>query len=413
MVIAVDLLVLGGGVQGLALMKELSGDYSAVLVGRSLRASETLQFHGHFSSGWNAANLEAAKVFCQAASSWRSDLKEYNLPFQQNPFYVALPEKTAASLEPNWEKAGIAFRKAPFPKPFDLSRLPAHEAYHFPEDLVCDGAPVIAQLQQRLAGALLEGEVTGVKIHDGVVQEVAVRTGKETVTVTPGFVLAACGAGNAALLQLMGLPREQVARSQVARPLHMVLARGTALPAFSGYFSDLAVIGHPLDDGEKLWLITYNPPTPKFTEGAVEMARDPQVEPAVVRTSLEKLATVLPDLGKVASQCRWDVYVGWKTDAPGGNPDALLRLEYAKPYDVRSFGVKNFLAVWPNRWHLATPAAKDAGKVVRDTLKHGVAGPRLPANPAPDPDAARMKWVRSDRRWQSWAEFAKTYNFSG
>src|SRR5262249_31298722 len=168
MVIAVDLLVLGGGVQGLALMKELSGDYSAVLVGRSLRASETLQFHGHFASGWNAANPEAAKVYRRAAASWRSDLKEYNLPSQQNPFYAALPEKAAASLEPPWAKAGIAFRKAPFPKPFDLSRLPAHEAYHFPEDLVFDAAPVIALLQQRLAGALLEGDVTGAKVRDGV-----------------------------------------------------------------------------------------------------------------------------------------------------------------------------------------------------------------------------------------------------
>jgi hypothetical protein len=133
----------------------------------------------------------------------------------------------------------------------------------------------------------------------------------------------------------------------------------------------------------------------------------------VVRTSLEKLAAVLPGLGEVASRCWWDVYVGWKTDAPGGNPEALLRLEYPRPYDVRGFALQNFLAVWPNHWCLATPAARDAARVVRATLKRGVDCPRLPANPAPDPAAARMKWVRSDRRWRSWAEFAKTYNFSG
>src|SRR5262245_41588076 len=98
MTIAVDLLILGGGVQGLALMKELSVDYSAFLVRRSLRVSETLQFHGYFSSGWNAANLEAARVYCQAASSWRSVLNEYRVLSHENPFYAALPEKAAASL---------------------------------------------------------------------------------------------------------------------------------------------------------------------------------------------------------------------------------------------------------------------------------------------------------------------------
>jgi hypothetical protein len=79
---------------------------------------------------------------------------------------------------------------------------------------------------------------------------------------------------------------------------------------------------------------------------------------------------------------------------------------------VQDFGLRNFLAVWPNHWCLATPAAEAASKVVRETLKPGVAGPRLPTNPAPDPEAARMKWVRSDRRWQTWTEFAKKYGFN-
>lgn len=73
----------------------------------------------------------------------------------------------------------------------------------------------------------------------------------------------------------------------------------------------------------------------------------------------------------------------------------------------------NFLAVWPNHWCLATPAAQDAANHVRDTLKPKVASPQLPASPIPDPDAMRMKCVRSDRHWRSWREFAREYDFNG
>lgn len=410
MSIAVDLLVIGGGIQGLALMKELSADYSKVLVGTSLRVSETLQFHGYFASGWNAANLEAARVYCQTAAYWRGDLARLGLPSQQSSFYAALPKETVAALHPNWHRAGIAFQNADCPRPFDLSRLPAHEMYHFPDDLIFDAGPFIAQLQKPFAGAMLEGKVTSLKVHNQVVREASAQIGGETLAITPRYVLAACGAGNAALLQMAGIAEEQVARSQVVRPLHMVLARGPSIPSVSGYFLDLVVIAHPLDNGERLWLITYNPPKPAFTGGAIDMSRDPAVDPAVVRTSLEKLADIIPGFDTIASQCLWDVYVGWKTDAPGGNQQALLRLEYPKPYEMQSFGIRNFLAVWPNHWCLATPAAQDAAKIVRDALQPSVDMPGLPTNQTPaDPEAARMKYVRSSRRWRGWAEFAKEY----
>jgi hypothetical protein len=320
-----------------------------------------------------------------------------------------MPKDAVAALQPNWDSAGIAFHKAPCPRPFDLSGLPAHEVYHFPDDLIFDAGPLIAQLQKPYAGAMLEGKVASLKVQDQSVHEVSAQVGGKTVAITPRFVLAACGAGNAALLQMAGVSAEQVANSQVVRPLHMVLARGPAIPNVSGYFLDLVVIAHPLASGERLWLITYNPPKPTFTGGVIDMSRDPEVDRAVVRTSVEKLAGIIPGFGTIACQCRWDVYVGWKTDAPGGNQQALLRLEYPRPYELGSFGLGNFLAVWPNHWCLATPAARDAAKIVREALQPGVGIPELPANASPDPESGQMKYVRSSRRWRGWTEFTKEY----
>jgi hypothetical protein len=98
---------------------------------------------------------------------------------QQSPFYAALPEEAAASLEANWQKAGIAFQKALAPKPFNLSRLPAHVVYHFTQDLVFDATAVIPRLRRLLASTLLEGEVCDLKVRDQVVEEVVVQVGRE------------------------------------------------------------------------------------------------------------------------------------------------------------------------------------------------------------------------------------------
>jgi hypothetical protein len=409
---SIDVLILGGGIQGIALLREVADDFSALLIGDDQRVSETLHFHGYFSSGWNATNLDAAKVYRRVAADWNRLLARYDLAPQQTSFHAALPPSAVDALQGNWKRAEISAVEEPFPAPLKLEGLPKHRVFRFADDLVFDGAAAFARFRDPVADHTRVGSAVGFERAGNRIAQVTVKISEKTIDLEPAIVLAACGAGNARILELLKLPAETVRNSQLVRPLHMVLARGPRLPKVSGFLLDLVVVHHPYDDHEGLWIVTLNPEEPRFSAGVVDMARDPAAEPALVRASLEKLAAVVPDFEKLAADCRWDVYVGWKTDAPGPKTAPLLNLEYPLPYDVRDFGLTNFLAVWPNHWCLATPAAAAAGREVRKKIEHDHDQPDVPAGAGLAPDSRRDKWKRSDRRWQEWKQFAARFGYA-
>jgi hypothetical protein len=407
----IDVLILGGGIQGLALLREVADDLSALLIGGDSRVSETLHFHGYFSSGWNATHLEAARIYRQAAAEWSRLLTRYALSPHQTSFHAALPPQTVAALQSNWQAAQIDAIEEPFPAPLELGGLPKHRVFRFVDDLVFDGAAAFARFQEPVADRTRVGRAVGFQRDGNRIAQVTVKIGDETVKIEPTMVLAACGAGNAQILKSLNLSAETVRNAQLARPLHMVLARGARLPSVSGFLLDLVVVHHPLNEQEGLWIVTLNPAKPKFTAGVVEMEQDPAVEPALVRATLEKLASVMPDFDRLAAGWQWDVYVGWKTDAPGPRPGPLLNVEYPLPYGVLDFGMENFVAVWPNHWCLATPAAAAVGRTIRTKLAHNHDQPDIPEGGGLSADSRRERWRSSDRQWQDWAQFAARFGY--
>ena len=108
----VDLLVIGGGIQGLSLTQELASDYSTALITSSLASSETMHFHGYFSSGWNAINPKAAQIYHDAARYWHSLLEQLDDSYQHPPFHVALPPAAVIHLQGNWDQVGIDYQYA-------------------------------------------------------------------------------------------------------------------------------------------------------------------------------------------------------------------------------------------------------------------------------------------------------------
>jgi hypothetical protein len=237
---------------------------------------------------------------------------------------------------------------------------------------------------------------------------VVVTTASGEMCFAPGYVFGAAGAGNATVLNMLGLPAAGISQSQAARPRHMVCLRSAALPNVSLFANELTIIAHSTQADEVAWLVTYDPPRPHLTQGVVDMTRDPRIAKSIVCATLSRLMALIPDFAALAPKCAWDVYAGWKTDAPNGGAKAS-----SKPYDVRSFGLDNFLAVWPNHWGLAAPAAMDAATIVRETLAQRYDQPALPPAAQPHPDAGKMKWLCSDRSWRTWQEFVGEYGFTG
>ncbi|MEM7023502.1 MAG: hypothetical protein AAF637_13055 [Pseudomonadota bacterium] len=140
------------------------------------------------------------------------------------------------------------------------------------------------------------------------------------------------------------------------------------------------------------------------------MAVDPPVEPVVLQASIERLRSLLPDFAALADSCLWDIYVGWKTDAPGPDPKPLLGLGYPRPYHITDAGLINAHVVWPNHWCLASAAAANIAQTLERACKPRRQQPELPAHRI---SAVPMKWCRSDRQWRSWPDFVASYGLHG
>ncbi|AWF81469.1 hypothetical protein BTJ40_11920 [Microbulbifer sp. A4B17] len=406
----VDVLVLGGGIQAVSLMRELSTDFSVLAIDQGLKDAESLHFHGYFSSGWNAAHPSAAKAYLQAAQFWRTQLESDAVNSRITDFYAALPQDFLDTVEPNWVAAGISVEEVPVPAPLMTTSLPSHRCFRFADDLMFDGAAAYRCFSAPVSERVVNGAIRGIVREDDRVVEVTAEIGGSSHRVKPQLVLSACGAGNAAILENLGVPVQIVRDVQVVRPLHMLLAKGGNVPPVSAFLKDLVVAYHKLEGGEGLWILTLNPEHPRFRSGVVDMRVAPPIERALIRDTLDRLANCMTGFEEWAASCHWGVYAGWKTDAPGPDGDALVQLNYPRPYHIHSFDIANFLAVWPNHWGLAVEAAKEAGKWVRSKAK--------PRHPQPeaigsllsqsvDHQTIRNKWQSDELEWHSWAEFAQ------
>jgi len=413
-VIPIDVLILGGGIQGVTLMRELIPEYSVLLVDDEFGDAESLHFHGYFSSGWNAANLQAAKIYRHAAQRWNRELSNSGVISHITDFHAVLTPDFLKAVESNWIDAAIPFEEAELPEIFDPDNLPSNRRFKFPDDLIFDGAEAYRSISEPLRQQIHRGRLASFQIKDSAIERVTLDMHGQSCQVKPELVISACGAGNAEVVRQLGAAEEQILNAQMVRPLHMLLARGPNIPPVSAFLIDLIVMYHPLENGEGLWILTLNPELPRFKAGVVDMRIPPEINNDLLCASFQRLSGAMVAFEAWAQGCQWSVYAGWKTDAPGPDGDPLVRLEYPTPYQLDDFGIQNFLAVWPNHWGLAADVADDAHEWVRSKLKsrhpQPGAGSGLPAG-AGSGHVIENRWQSDKLAWRSWKDFARQVGY--
>ncbi|WP_020412858.1 FAD-dependent oxidoreductase [Microbulbifer variabilis] len=412
--IPVDVLILGGGIQGVTLIRQLIPEYSVILVDDELGDAESLHFHGYFSSGWNAANPQAAEIYRTAAQHWHKELANSGVNSRITDFHAALTPDFLKTVEGNWAGAAIPSEEVELPEIFDPDGLPPNRRFRFPDDLVFDGAAAYLSVSEPMRKHIYSGRLASFQLAGSAIEQVALDIGGRSCEVRPELVISACGAGNAEVIRQLGVAEEQVQNAQLVRPLHMLLARGPNIPPVSAFLIDLIVMYHPLEGGEGLWILTLNPEVPKFKAGVVDMRIPPEIENDLLCASFKRLSSAMVAFEAWAQGCQWSVYAGWKTDAPGPDGDLLVQLEYPTPYQLDDFGLQNFLAVWPNHWGLAANVAEDAGKWVRTKLKSCHPQPGADSGLPPGPGIGHPienRWQSQELNWQSWEDFARKVGY--
>ena len=396
---SVDVVIVGGGIQGLVLLRELTAaGYGCVLVTPGdLGRGQTLHSHGLLNSG---TGLLTGALHGELHRFTLPYLRGLNVPsYGEDRSYLLVPPEVLDQLAPAWEANAYQ------PEPVDPSALPRGFEPLAPAYRVAGYNVDKRRLVQAVSGGLghlvLRGEV--VAVDDAL--EVREAASGEMVSLRAGAVVVAAGCGAKRLLrdhfQLEETALERIAYTK----LHMLCLRGPSdvLPEVGTVVSSEAlVVGHPFTDGGEpedrrvQWYATPFDPAPVTYDDAPDDAAAPVDRPAVQR-ALEALVRLVPSLRRDDERLAATVFAGYKQ-----NLDGQATRRECELVD----GERNVLMALPSVLANAVPNAVDAVSILRERVEPTG---RTGAGPYAGARVGELDEDTEQVRWAGWGDFARSF----
>lgn len=353
---AVDVVVIGGGVQGLLILDTLiAAGYSCVLVTEGdLGAGQTLHSHGFLNTGFGLGGRELPAAAAQIVHPY---LRTRGVSLMGN--WAVLPP---AGLRGLLLRARPAFTRLP-PAHLPAGFSPAFkDAARALPDCSFSKRQLVEALSQGREDYIVRGLVTGFRGREPVEAVVLRPEGSDTeVELRAGAVVVAAGCGSKRLLRdLVGAtPQFKRIKHRVVHMLCLRAPRG-ALPAASVAALSLGLLLAAHDDGERItWYVTPM----QLGGSSFDMVPNDAAAPAdstVLRRAWDTLQTLYPPLLGVAG-LQVGYYAGYRQDI-GNWPGARLCAVIA--------GAGNVIAALPSG--LVGPWRNAAGAL---TLVRGLTAP--------------------------------------
>jgi glycerol-3-phosphate dehydrogenase len=376
-VISTDVLIVGAGVAGLWLNARLRRlGYSTVVVERaSLGGEQTLKsqgiIHGGAKYALHGALTGASEAIADMPRRWsealagNGELDLSGVRLLSDAHYLWSPGTLAGNLTSFFASKAVRGRvdqvKGDKLPPALQDRAFKGKVYRLAE-LVVDVPSLLNKLAELAGDSLLAAETIEPLNESGELVGLRV-DGRE---IRAQRVVLSAGAGNAALLETLGLNQPAMQR----RPLHMVMAKGASLkPLYAhclggGPKPRITVTSHPAADGHWVWYLGGD------LAEADGVARTPEAQIAAAQ---KEVSNLLPWID--LSQVRWaSVRIDRAEPAQSGlvRPDNAFLAEQQR-----------LLVGWPTKLALA-PDFSDRvlANLERDGIKPG-AHPALPKLPRP------------------------------
>jgi hypothetical protein len=422
--LAVDVLVIGAGIQGLYIAREVAKTYSVCVLADPDLATATLESDGFLSAGYDGNDVARIQPARRAAGWWRLWAESNQVAFEPGFTWYGVGLGEVAERTRLWNDAGLVATPADeLPPVFSGGSLAHDAAFRTDADLVIDPAVLLTELRRPIEDRFVAGEVVRFGLFtDDAIDDVAVQVGDRLVPIVPRFVVLAAGAGNAELLGKLSArffdqarrtsSKELVEASQAVRIQYQLCLRG-ALPPVSGRFGAFTVAAHTTGPGSRrTWVVSAPVDDSLTTTGAANTRFQPPVDPAAVADILRELRAASPDLDKQAADLDWAVYASRRTQHPSLAVADISAVAQPVPAKLEKLGLDRFLAVWPS--HLAY--AQFVGDSVAERIAEALGAPgQFPdsldpaALGAPAPPL-RARWNRPDFPWQSWDQFRRTWD---
>jgi len=410
----VDVLIIGGGIMGLWLAKELDdkGYRFALLERKELGGEQTCHSHVYIHQGYiyNEHEIELAAKLKSVTERWQAWLqKRSHLTRSKVSYFGFRDEVEFVAKRAIWENPllGLSFKQVPTPSwPAALAasanRSTAVRILVTTPERCLDGNLLMKELQSDAVRdcTFRIDSVDQIRMDSDRVDTVARGSGDRALRVRSSFLVFAAGAGNLPLLE-KEFP-ETVTRNeklQQIRKAHMLVIRGAKqdLPPLNGVFrsfNGLFIVSRELSD-ENVWLVSDNRGPLIETAGDWSKYDGRWWVPSVI-AHLQELSPAVFDR---ANRLRWGIYEAPK--AEGSARGILPEGERIIPVNEHAW------AVWPTKLTLA-PRASDTLRA-KMKLDGASAQKNAPMNRIhwERPGVAKERWV--DTSMTGWEQFRRSW----
>lgn len=398
-VVGVDVVVVGGGIQGLAVLRELvEAGFSCVLVtDADLGAGQTLHSHGLVNSGTGLLT-----------GALRREIHEITLPYLRRlgvPLtggarsFLMAPDEVVAQLAPAWEANG--YRPEPVaPTLLPQGLRPLAPVYRL-NGLNVHKRRLVRALADGVEHLVLPGEVVGAE--GGI--EVRLAGSDETVVLDARAVVLAAGCGTKRLARDVFGAGVAAVDDIAYAVLHMICLRGPVdvLPEVGTVLlPQLIAVGHTVGDaaasGERTvtWYVTPSDPAAQHHAEAPAHAIA-AVDDDVVAAGVEALTRLCPSLAD-GGRLQATVFAGYKQQL-GAEP--TRRTCSVLDED------RNLVMVLPSVLANAVPNALD---VVEDLRRRVEPTRRTPEMPVYGPvRVGELNEHTTQVAWTTWSDFARRH----
>lgn len=428
--VEVDVLIIGGGAQGLWALRDLSKrGYRAVLLERGeLGGGQTCHSHGLIHRGHYYDDVDMMIVLNAAAQFWEAFVDESGIS-RLNPSRALAgfgPGLTVDRHTYFWKTAGLHFdscRAVP-------SVLEGGRVSHLFEtgEFSVDPSEVIAGLSRDLDHAIykLRGSSDALEFvfTGSTIERVNSRLEGRDVEFAPKYVIMCAGVGNYGLLAKLGRghnPGGEIA-VQAQRKNHMMVLRGDYLPMMTAVFPIRGGLQgvflcprHDAQTEQPVWLASdHNSlPFPMTPDGVSEVDSEPL--PEWINRMLISLRATAPAVFAEGDVDRLElsVYTGLTSERNFGAGQHMTDLF------IDSFGFDNALTIWPTKLTMTPFASNVIMRFVRTKVAEpGGEWPRVEREvTTPPPTVSPEMWSRepfqspheSKTEWLSYPDFMEKW----
>lgn len=425
-VIETDILIVGGGGQGLWLLDRVRRDgFSAILLEKRLLGSQQTGHshvyihHGHvYSAEKLSTDVNLIDRLKSVRETWDGWLAGRSVVLGYGPSLFGFENRSKLEAQIDcWNSVGLGLVPIdPLPAIFTGGDV---RAVCQSAERTLDGQWLIDELRRPHEGCIgrihevekieLEAAPSGRIMVQVAVSEGSTPSARPRESFSARALLLAAGTGNAGLLRLVSLGRQPARTSPVVRKAHMLVVRGprSVLDPLTGVFPDIGelfIVSRQTAD-ETVWLVSDgNSPDVVYADELIECDTGRWLVRVI--DSIARIAPKLFSTDQLRSQYRWGVYEAPKAEQSREHGETVRR-----PGHWEQIAGTGLFVILPTKLTLAPLMSTE---VVEQLARMGI----NPSGSAPAPDPARAAGLApvavANERWRylavnPWPDFCSYY----